>query len=88
MQSRADRDGAVLVYPVATGSVERKSPAWNARTGAVRNMEADKVDDVAFISHLMDIFLKEMNVDPDRVYVTGTSLGGREGYRCIEHKWF
>jgi polyhydroxybutyrate depolymerase len=83
MQAKADTDGTILIYPVATGSFEKKSLAWNTRYGTFANTafpETEKVDDVGFISRLIDVFLDNMNADPDRVYVTGTSLGGAMTY--------
>ena len=83
MQAKADADGTILIYPVATGAFEKKSLAWNTRYGTFVNTafpETEKVDDVGFISYLIDVFLESMNADPDRVYVTGTSLGGAMTY--------
>ena len=83
MQAKAVADGTILIYPVATGSFEKRSLAWNTRFGTFANTafpETEGVDDVGFISHLIDMFLINMNVDPDRVYVTGTSLGGAMTY--------
>jgi polyhydroxybutyrate depolymerase len=83
MQAEADADGTILIYPVATGSFEKRSLAWNTHYGTFANTafpETEKVDDVGFISHLIDMFLDNMNVDPDGVYVTGTSLGGAMTY--------
>lgn len=83
MQAKADVDGTILIYPVATGSLEKKSLAWNTRYVTFANTafpETEKVDDVGFISRLIDVFLYNMNADPDRVYVTGTSLGGAMTY--------
>ena len=83
MQAKADADGTILAYPVATGEFEKKSLAWNTRYGGSTSSklpETAKVDDVGFISRIIDTFIGNMNADPDRVYVTGTSLGGAMTY--------
>lgn len=88
MQAKADADGTILIYPVATGSFEKNSLAWNTRFGTFANTafpETEGVDDVGYISHLIDVFLTNMNVDPDQVYVTGTSLGGAMTYALSCH---
>lgn len=88
MQALADKDGTILIYPVATGSFEKKSLAWNTRYGSFADTsfpETEKVNDVGFISRLMDIFLHNMNADPDQIYVTGTSLGGAMTYALSCH---
>lgn len=64
--SLADREGFIVVYPEAIGSY------WNDG----RNTTASEVDDVAYISALVDHIGKQRNVDSGRVYVTGLSNGG------------
>jgi len=39
------------------------------------------VDDVGYISDLIDFCIEEFNADPDRVYVTGMSMGGIFSFR-------
>jgi len=85
VQAKADADGTILIYPVATGSVEKQSLAWKTRCtcGSFANTEfpeTDEVDDIGFISHLIDIFLGNMNADPNRIYITGASQGGAMTY--------
>jgi polyhydroxybutyrate depolymerase len=41
----------------------------------------ENIDDVGFISDLIDLMLKEYNIDPLRVYVTGISNGAIMSYR-------
>ena len=36
------------------------------------------VDDVSFVEFLIDHLVKELNVDPNRVHVTGLSNGAQE----------
>jgi len=74
----ADKEGFVVVYPDA---FERQ---WNdGRSGvkyrSYKNVE--QVDDVGFISFLIDHLFKEYNIDNKRVYVTGISNGAIMSYR-------
>ncbi len=72
----ADRDGFIVVYPDA---VERN---WNDGRGiASYRAQRDNIDDVGYISALIDRFVAERNVDPERVYVTGMSNGALMSYR-------
>ncbi|HSN76630.1 MAG TPA: PHB depolymerase family esterase [Anaerolineae bacterium] len=64
----ADEHGFVVAYPEGTGFPKR----WN--TGALTGEEA--VDDVAFLSELIDTVSQQYNVDPQRIYVNGLSNGG------------
>lgn len=66
----ADRAGFVVVYPAG---VEH---SWNDGRGADSKAGARGVDDVAFVSALIDKIVAENNVDPHRVYATGISNGG------------
>lgn len=71
---RADRDGAIVVYPEAT------SKHWNDRLGG-SFPATDTINDVAYISHLIDLFIKDFKGDPRRIYVSGSSNGGMMTYR-------
>ena len=49
----------------------------------------DNIDDVGFISALIDLMIKDYNMDPNRVYMTGISNGAIMSYRLaceIPHK--
>ena len=74
MHPLADEDGTIIIYPKATGSFEQGNLHWNDLSGLFPS--SDKVDDVGYISFLIDFFIKNYNGDPDRVYVTGQSNGG------------
>ena len=65
----ADRAGFLAVYPEG---VER---SWSDARGTTEASTAG-VDDVAFISALIDELVARDGVDPARVYVTGFSNGG------------
>ena len=74
----SDRDGFVVVYPEG---IEKN---WNdGRSGTETEYRAHKknIDDVGFISALIDRLVIELNIDPQRVYVTGMSNGAVMSYR-------
>ena len=66
----ADREGFVVVYP---DGVERH---WNDGRSKVKyRSHREKIDDVGFISALIDHLVRTHDVDKRRVYVTGMSNG-------------
>ncbi len=66
----ADRDGFVVVYP---DGIEKH---WNDGREKVRyRAHREKIDDVGFISALIDALGGRWNIDRTRVYVTGISNG-------------
>ncbi len=77
MNETADKYGFIVVYPEGIG---RKFHTWNA--GACCGKAKDKnVDDVAFISRVIDKISKLYNIDEKRVYATGLSNGAMMSYR-------
>ena len=70
----ATRFGFVVLYP---DGFER---AWNAGTccGAPQRRN---IDDVGFLSALIGRVVRERNLDPNRIYVTGMSNGAMMAYR-------
>ena len=66
----ADQYGFIVVYPSGT-QLPLRWRAYGALDG-----EADIMQDVRFISDLMDKLATEYNVDPARIYVNGFSNGG------------
>lgn len=55
-------------------TLTRENIAWNA--GYAANEQLSAVDDVGYISALIDYFVDTYGVNPDRVYATGMSNGG------------
>lgn len=78
---KADREGFIAVYPNGVRSDGRFGiRTWNAGTCCDFAMR-ENVDDVRFISELIDRLLESYRIDPKRVYVTGMSNGGMLTYR-------
>jgi polyhydroxybutyrate depolymerase len=70
----ADREGFVAVYP---DGVDR---SWHDKREDGPAAE-QHVDDVAFVSSLIDKMIAEQDVDPKRVYVAGISNGAMMTFR-------
>lgn len=74
----ADKDGFLVVYP---DGIEE---SWNdGRKDAEANDRAhrENINDVGYLSALIDIMINEYNADPQRIYVTGISNGAMMAYR-------
>ena len=69
-KSIADEEGFIIVYP---DGIERH---WNdGRIEVTYQAHAEKIDDVGFLTTLMDHLVNTYNLDPERVYVCGVSNG-------------
>ncbi len=73
MNRLADRDGAIVLYPNAIDK------HWNDISGG-HYEDTRGIDDTGFICFLIDKYIKEHNVDPKRVYISGFSNGGEMTY--------
>lgn len=72
----ADKEGFVVVYP---DGLEKH---WNdGRENARYRAHRENLDDVGFISALIDQLVQRRNIDPERVYVTGISNGALMAHR-------
>jgi polyhydroxybutyrate depolymerase len=72
----ADASGFFVAYPGGLGR------SWNDfRDDAKGYAHAEKIDDVGFISALIDRLAAEYSIDRDRVFATGISNGGFMSYR-------
>ncbi len=72
MRSLADTENFILVYPQSTID-DNGVPIWNL---GGENSKATEIDDVGYISHLIDEISNFYSTDLDRIYVTGFSNGG------------
>ena len=80
MDSLADREGFLTVYPDGTGMLPRRLHTWNA--GSCCGYAHDhQVDDVGFVRALLDDLAKRTAIDQRRTYATGLSNGGMMSYR-------
>ena len=76
LTEKANATGFIVVYPDGTGVIK----TWNAGTccgSAVTN----NVNDVHFISSLIDQLTTRYKINPKKVYATGHSNGGMMCYR-------
>lgn len=74
MDAAADRDGYIAIYPNGSGVLPNRLLTWNA--GNCCSYAMDRIiDDVGFISALIDDLAKRASIDLRRIYVTGYSNG-------------
>jgi polyhydroxybutyrate depolymerase len=78
LNRKADEAGFIAVYPNGTGT--RSSFTWNGGDCCGSAMQ-NNVDDVGFISALLNNLTRLYQVDARRVYVTGMSNGAVMAYR-------
>lgn len=82
MNAVADANGFIAVYPDGIGGVagNENLRTWNAGDccGAAQR---ERVDDVAFISALIDELTASYSIDTTRVFAAGHSNGGMMAYR-------
>jgi len=71
----ADREGFIVVYPNAVAFGAKQKQLWNGG-GAYEIWWAGQVDDVSFIAKLIDVVSAQYTIDPNRIFVFGTSSGG------------
>jgi polyhydroxybutyrate depolymerase len=72
----ADRDGFYAVYPTGLGK------SWNDfRENRSGYSHRENIDDVGFISALIDRLITAYPIDKNRVFATGMSNGGFMSYR-------
>jgi|CXWL01.1.fsa_nt_gi polyhydroxybutyrate depolymerase len=77
---KANREGFIVVYPEGSSRFKGRLLTWNAGHCCGYAMQ-NRVDDVAFISALLDQLAKDYPVDPRRIYATGMSNGGMMAHR-------
>lgn len=78
--AKAAKEGFIVAYPEGSSRFKDKLLTWNAGhcCGYALN---NKIDDVGFISALIDRLIRDYPVDQKRVYATGISNGGMMSHR-------
>jgi polyhydroxybutyrate depolymerase len=72
----SEKRGFIVVYP------DGIAKHWNdGRNSEEPGAKKENIDDVGFISALIDYLVKKLNVDQKRVFVTGMSNGAIMSYR-------
>jgi len=76
LSPKADLSGFIVVYPNGTGNPQ----FWNGG-GCCGSAMNNDIDDVGFISVLIDTLLKKYNINSNRIYAAGFSNGSIFAYR-------
>lgn len=71
----ADREGFIVVYPNAIPFGPKQKQLWNGG-GIYSIWWAGRADDLGFIARLIDAVSAQYTIDPNRIFVFGTSSGG------------
>jgi polyhydroxybutyrate depolymerase len=72
----ADREGFIVAYP---DGIEKH---WNDGRGLeAYRAHRENIDDVGFISALIEHLIRTLNIDPNRIYAAGISNGGQFSQR-------
>jgi polyhydroxybutyrate depolymerase len=77
----ARREGLIVAYPNGTGRFADRFLTWNAGHCCAYAFR-EQVDDLGYLSALIDRLVATRSVDPSRVYVTGLSNGGMMAHRA------
>ncbi len=78
MNDCADKHGFVVVYPAGTGIIEA-ALTFNAGNCCGRALR-EQVDELAFVTAILDQLPQQVSVDPQRIYATGMSNGAMMAY--------
>ncbi len=76
LSEKADEEGFIVVYPNGTGNPK----FWNAG-GCCGSAMNNDIDDVGFISVLIDTLCVSYNIDTTKIFIAGFSNGSIMAYR-------
>jgi polyhydroxybutyrate depolymerase len=78
---KSNSENFIVAYPEGVQNTGRlKLRTWNAGRCCHYAME-ENIDDVQFISKLIEALVSKYSIDEDRVFITGISNGGMFAYR-------
>lgn len=85
LDKASDKFGFILVIPAGTGPIPDRLLVWNGGNwgaGECCGSAVEKnIDDVGFISKIINEVKTKFNADEKRIYATGISNGGLMSYR-------
>ena len=76
MSQKSESENFIVVYPSGTGRL----PTWNSGSCCAYAMK-NHIDDIAFLSSLINKLETDYSIDRKRIFVTGISNGGMMSYR-------
>ncbi|HNL84681.1 MAG TPA: T9SS type A sorting domain-containing protein [Chitinophagales bacterium] len=76
MSNIADTANYIVAYPEALADPVLGANAWNSGAGALGIIVNNTIDDVGFITRLMDTIISKYSIDTTRMYMFGFSFGG------------
>lgn len=79
IQELAEQETFIGVYPdglLNVGSELPRDTGWNYTLGVPFFPDINQTDDTQFITDLLDDLAQDLNIDRNRIYVTGISNGG------------
>lgn len=80
MSEKADKEGFIVAYPNGSGRLKDHILTWNAGE-CCGYAEARRIDDVSFLRNFIRQVETDYNIDRQRVYLVGFSLGAMMAYR-------
>ena len=81
---KADKENFAVVYPNGSGRISNNILlTWNAE-GCCQYAAENKIDDVGFISALIDKLVGDYGIDSKRIYATGFSNGAMMSFKLGE----
>lgn len=75
-KEKADEKGFIVAYPNGTGPI----PTWNVPHGC-GSAHRNNIDDVGFVRALLKELQSKLQIDSNRIFVTGMSNGGMLSHR-------